>query len=404
MKSTIFQLSILLLAAFFISCDSTESDEFVVSPDLTFDMVMATFGDNLDPTNIPNYANQTIPNYINEDNTNNNSITDGGALLGRVLFYDKNLSSDNTISCASCHQQAFAFGDPAIASTGVDGFTGRHSMRLINARFAEEENFFWDERANSLEEQSTMPIQDHIEMGFSGQNGDPNMDSLINKLSNEGHYAELFTLAFGDSEISETRMQNALAQFIRSIISFDSRYDAGLASTGDDNDNFPNFTELENEGKRLFMQRADLNNQGVRIGGGLDCNTCHRAPEFDIDPDSRNNGIITALDSGIDTDVTRSPSLRDLFGADGSANGPFMHNGFSTDFNDVLDHYESVPLGNNTDRRLSGDGGRRGGGPNNDMVRNLAITDSEKEAVLAFMKTLTGSNVYTDEKWSDPFE
>lgn len=151
------------------------------------------------------------------------------------------------------------------------------------------------------------------------------------------------------------------------------------------------------------MQRAELNNQGVRVGGGLDCNTCHRAPEFDIDPDSRNNGIITSLDGGIDTEVTRSPSLRDLFNVDGSANGPFMHNGFSSDFNDVLDHYESVPMGNNTDRRLSGDGGRRGGGGDN-MVRNLAITDQEKAAVLAFMKTLTGSNIYTDEKWSDPFE
>ncbi|WP_422359334.1 cytochrome-c peroxidase [Reichenbachiella sp.] len=402
MKISFYQFSLITLTIFLYSCDAMESEEIEVSPNLSFDMVMATFGDNLDPTNLPNYANQAIPNYINEDNTGGNSITDGGALLGRVLFYDKKLSSDNTISCASCHQQAFAFGDQAIASVGVNGSTGRHSMRLVNARFAEEENFFWDERASSLEEQTTMPIQDHVEMGFSGQNGDPDIDSLINKLDTEGHYQELFTLAFGDSEITESRMQNALAQFIRSIVSFDSKYDMGRASSGNNNDNFSNFTDLENEGKRLFMQRADLNNQGVRVGGGLDCNTCHRAPEFDIDPDSRNNGIITALNGGADTEVTRSPSLRDLFGIDGSANGPFMHNGFSTDFDDVLEHYESVPMGNNTDRRLSADGGRRGGG--GDMVRNLAITDQEKAAVLAFMKTLTGSNIYIDEKWSDPFE
>ncbi|WP_420580688.1 cytochrome-c peroxidase [Reichenbachiella sp.] len=402
MKSTFFQLSILALSLYFTSCDSTESNEIDVSPDLSFEMVMATFGDNLDPTNLPNYANQSIPDYINEDNTGNNVITDGGALLGRVLFYDKKLSSNNTISCASCHQQAFAFGDQAIASPGVNGITGRHSMRLVNARFAEEENFFWDERASSLEEQTTMPIQDHVEMGFSGQNGDADFDSLINKLNAEGHYQELFTLAYGDSEVTEARMQNALAQFIRSIVSFDSKYDIGRASASNNNDNFTNFTDLENEGKRLFMQRADLNNQGVRVGGGLDCNTCHRAPEFDIDPDSRNNGMITALDGSTDTQVTRSPSLRDLFGMDGTANGPFMHNGFSADFNAVLDHYESVPMGNNTDRRLSGGDGRRGGG--DDMVRNLAITEQEKEAVLAFMKTLTGGNIYTDEKWSDPFD
>ncbi|SMD32203.1 cytochrome c peroxidase [Reichenbachiella faecimaris] len=403
MNSSIYRLIPLALVIIFSSCYSTDPEELEVSPDVSFEMVIATFGANIDPDHLPSYTNQNIPNYIDEDNTSGNEITDEGALLGRVLFYDNKLSSNNTISCASCHQQAFAFGDQAVASAGVNGSTGRHSMRLINARFAEEDNFFWDERANSLEEQTTMPIQDHLEMGFSGENGDPDLDSLISKLGQEGYYEELFTFAFGDAKITESRMQNALAQFIRSIVSFDSKYDDGRATAGNNNGNFSNFTDLENEGKRLFMQRADLNNQGVRVGGGFDCNTCHRAPEFDIDPDSRNNGMITAIDGSTDTDVTRSPSLRDLFGADGAANGPFMHNGFSSDFSDVLDHYESVAMGNNTDNRLFGGDGRRGGGGNN-TVRNLAITDQEKEAVLAFMKTLTGSNVYTDEKWSDPFE
>ena len=78
------------------------------------------------------------------------------------LFYDKNLSIDNSISCASCHQQAAAFGDLATVSTGVDGVTGRHSMRLAYARFGNEDRFFWDERAPSLEAQTTQPIQDHV--------------------------------------------------------------------------------------------------------------------------------------------------------------------------------------------------------------------------------------------------
>ena len=110
-------------------------------------------------------------NYIDDDNSGGNAITNSSVLLGRVLFYDKNLSVDNTISCASCHQQVNGFGDDARLSQGVDGMTGRHSMRLINARFGNERRFFWDERANSLEQQTTMPIQDHIEMGFSGQGG-----------------------------------------------------------------------------------------------------------------------------------------------------------------------------------------------------------------------------------------
>ena len=130
----------------------------------------------LDLGNLFNYENQAVPSYITEDNTAGNVITDEGATLGRVLFYDKNLSSNRTIACASCHIQEFAFSDTAVASQGVNGTTGRHSMRLVNSRFSEEERFFWDERASSLEVQTTMPIQDHAEMGFSGTNGDPDLN------------------------------------------------------------------------------------------------------------------------------------------------------------------------------------------------------------------------------------
>ena len=93
----------------------------------------------LDLTTLHNYANQSRPLYITRDNTpGNNAITDAGATLGRVLFHDKRLSRDNTVSCASCHQQSHAFADTPVASTGVDGTTSRHSMRLINARFGNE--------------------------------------------------------------------------------------------------------------------------------------------------------------------------------------------------------------------------------------------------------------------------
>ena len=132
----------------------------------------------IDLNNLLNYAGQSKPAYIQKDNTPvANPITNAGATLGRVLFYDKNLSVNNTIACASCHQQRFAFGDTALQSLGLTGgLTGRHSMRLVNSRFAEESKFFWDERAASLEVQTSRPIQDHVEMGFSGANGDPDFD------------------------------------------------------------------------------------------------------------------------------------------------------------------------------------------------------------------------------------
>ncbi|MBZ0255790.1 cytochrome-c peroxidase, partial [bacterium] len=154
------------------------------------------------------YAEQPVPNYINRDNTPaSNPITNEGATLGRVLFYDKNLSVDKTVACASCHQQQHAFGDPDTVSIGVNGFTGRHSMRLINARFSNESRAFWGERASSIEEQALQPIKDAVEMGFSGRDGQPGFSVLIERMEGLQYYPPLFSNAFGDEEISEERIQ-----------------------------------------------------------------------------------------------------------------------------------------------------------------------------------------------------
>ena len=241
-----------------------------------------------------------------------------------------------------------------------------------------------------------MPIQDHVEMGYSGEDGNEDINGLLEKLESIDYYNELFAFVYGDANVTEERMQNALAQFIRSIQSFDSKYDIGRAQVNNDDSNFPNFSELENEGKNLFMERANFNNNGVRVSGGIGCNVCHRAPEFDIDPNSANNGIISSLSfpNELDTDITRSPSLRDLFNSTGQSNGPMMHTGFTNDLNEVLAHYNNIPAnGNGLDRRLNPQGN----------PQNLAMTNSEMDAVIAFIKTLSGSDVYTNEKWSDPF-
>jgi cytochrome c peroxidase len=340
---------------------------------------------------LDNYAGQTLPAYITKDQMPaNNPITNGGATLGRVLFYDKALSANQTISCASCHKQAFAFGDTAVRSVGLtQGLTGRHSMRLINTRFADETHFFWDERASSLENQTTQPIQDHIEMGFSGQNGQPDLDSLRRRLSALPRYQILFPFVFGDSLITEQRIQFALAQFIRSIQSFDSKFDQGLAQTNNLQAPFPNFTQQENQGKALFLNPPPQ--------GGAGCQGCHRAPEFDIDPNTGNNGVTAVAGNPNQDDFTntRAPSLRDVFNPNGNLNGPLMHNGNFTSALQVINHYNAVPQNPqnpNLDQRLQGPGG------------NLNLNTTQKDALVAFLKTLTGSNVYTDPKWSDPFD
>lgn len=349
-------------------------------------------------SNLLNYGNQNIPNYITKDNGINNPIDDKIATLGRVLFYDVNLSSNNTISCASCHKQDHAFSDGEIASTGVNGTTGRHSMRLVNNRFANEVRYFWNERATSLEEQTTMPIKDHGEMGFSGENGDPSFDDLLTKLGTIDYYSELFSFAFNSTEITETKMQLALAQFVRSIQSFDSKYDVGRSSAPNDGAPFTNFTVEENQGKQLFLAPPQFDGNGSRTGGGLGCAGCHAAPEFDIDPNSLNNGIIGVIGSTttIDLDNTRAPSLRDLISPTGSTNGPFMHTGNLATLQATVNHYNNIniaPGNTNLDPRLT-----QGGNP-----QQLNLTPNEVNAVVAFLNTLTGNDVYTNEKWSNPF-
>ena len=380
------------------SCNNNDEETYTPLPSSTsYPAVEAEFGSSVDLNNLANYANQTIPGYITKDNSTLNLISDKGATLGRILFYDKKMSVNNSISCSSCHKQEVAFGDNNVASTGVNGTTGRHSMRLINTRFAAESKFFWDERALTLEIQTTMPIKDHGEMGFSGANGDLSFNDLITKLSAVDYYKELFKFVYGSEEITETKIQFALAQFIRSIQSFDSKYDIGRAGAPNDGAPFLNFTAQENQGKNLFLAPPTFNASGSRTGGGIGCAGCHRAPEFDIDPNTKNNGIIGTISGiGIDITNTRAPSLRDLVKVDGTLNGQMMHTGVITSLQAVIGHYGTIniaPGNNNIDPRLTPGGNGQ----------QLNLTATEVNAVIAFLKTLSGTDVYTNIKWSNPF-
>lgn len=383
-----------LIAISLLSCSNHDNNS---TTDL-YPNVTATFSGKIDLNNLSNYANQSKPAYITKDNTAGNPITDKGATLGRVLFYDKNLSSNNTISCASCHIQANAFGDTEIASTGVNGTTTRHAMRLINSRFANETKFFWDERAATLETQASEPIKNHIEMGFSGTSGDGSISTLIAKLQGIGYYKELFKYVYGSEEITENKLQLALAQFVRSIQSFDSKYDAGRAAVQNDNQAFSNFTAQENQGKNLFLAPPVFDANGIRTSGGLGCAGCHAPPEFDIDPNTKNNGVIGIINgTGIDISNTKAPSLRDLVKSDGTPNGPMMHTGNFTTLQNVIGHYGNIniaPRNTNLDPRLTPNG----------FGQQLNLTATEVNALIAFIKTLTGTNVYTDPKWSSPFK
>jgi cytochrome c peroxidase len=269
-------------------------------------------------------------------------------------------------------------------------------MRLVNERFGVEAKFFWDERAASLENQTTQPIADHKEMGFSGQAGRAGIASLLAKLQATDYYNELFKFTYGDIAVTEPRLQECLGQFIRSIQSFDAKYDVGRAQVNNDRQPFPNFTAQENTGKDLFLAPPVFDGNSSRIGGGLGCNGCHNAPEFDIDPNTRNNGVIAlAVGAGQDINVTRAPTLRDLVNNRGELNTRLMHTGGIRDLATAVSHYGGFINDNrNLDQRLK---------PNGVNVQRLNLQPAEIAAVVAFLKTLAGTNVYTDKKWATPF-
>lgn len=387
-----------------VTCTATDpdgesvSDAFEIEIGIDQSAITSVFNGTIDLEDLADYEGQTVPDYITKFEDGGNPITNAGATLGRVLFYDTSLSTDGTISCASCHVQSLGFSDAGIVSTGVEGGqTGRHSMRLINTMFADETDFFWDERAPSHEAQESQPIQDHNEMGFSGENGRPDLDDLITQMEATEYYDELFRFVYLDADITEARIQEALAQFTKSIQSFDSKYDEGRAQVNGNIAPFPNFTADENAGKQLYMTAPG--------DGGAGCQACHRAPEFDIRPGSDHNGVFRVAGSTTEFDMTntRSPSLRDMVGPNGQSNGPFMHDGSLATIRDVIEHYNAIqeplsepPLSefrNTIDNRLF-----PGGNP-----QRLNLTETEKDQLEAFLLTLTGASIYTDEKLSDPF-
>ena len=436
---------------------------------ISIQAVSFTLSGVLDLGMLHKYADPQVPSYIFSEEVHDREINDELATLGRVLFYDKALSLNSTVSCASCHKQELAFGDTLVASPGFDEvLTERHSTRLVNLNFAHLPEVFWDSRAGHLDSLPLMVLSNSIEMGFSGKNGQPTIDSLINRLDDVDYYRPLFGQAYGETKIDAERVNLALTQFVRSIVSYDSRYDVGRAMVDSNTVDFPNFTALENQGKRIFqspfgeeltipMSTVEQGPQGPvgpngwptqgtttfstkqhpqwrsHIKGRMGCADCHGVDNFTTRKTSLtgNNGIIDVLDhpGAIDTTVKRSPSLRNLFTPTGIEVGPYMHDGSLQTLEDVMDHYADIGFPGNQNIGLhtsldvdapsgsytgpasgaagpAGPGGFGwGGGSLNFITHTLdpRIDDQETDALIAFLKTLSGYNVFTDEKWSDPF-
>jgi cytochrome c peroxidase len=330
-----------------------------------------------------NYSNIELPRHFEVpsatrmDNTPaTNPITDEGATLGRVLFYDTRLSVNNTVSCSSCHVQKHGFADPNRFSKGFDGrHTDRHAMNLVDLRYYSNHRFFWDERAPGLEETVLLPIQNKLEMG-------QDLTRLVTLLEADRRYPKLFRSAFGSPAITPDRIGRALSQFLRSLVSYASRYDTGRSAVASSHEDFANFTAQENRGKALFLRH---------------CATCHMPGQdahlsmpfptnngIDDDPVSADGGVGEMTLSPGDVGRFKSPSLRNV-----AVTGPYMHNGRLTTLDAVVDHYSS-----DFKRHPNLDG----------RMRPLNFTVREKAALVSFLHTLTDEQFLNDPKFSDPFD
>ncbi len=295
-------------------------------------------------------------------------MTNAGAALGRVLFYDVRLSSNDSIACASCHRQQFGFSDTVRFSRGVGHSTNRRrTMGLANARFNAQGKFFWDERAESLERQVLQPIYDSLEMGRPEAN-------VISKLASVPYYPRLFAAAFGSTQVTDERIASALAQFVRSLISAGSRIDSVFATGGAPD--YSRLTVRELEGSRLFVASGCIN--------------CHRTIVQLADKAS-NNGLDTVpLDSGAGHGKFKPPSLRNI-----AVRPPYMHDGRLRTLRDVVIFYsEGVQPSDSLDERLTEEDG---------LPRRLDLTAVEVDALVAFLEALTDSAFLRAEKFADPF-
>lgn len=361
--------------------------------------------------NIPNGPlnyQATLAPHMEANGMTAPALSDTKALLGRVLFYDTKLSKNNSVSCASCHQQSLAFSDDKAKSEGFNGeltkrnsqalaatanfqssygtadMTGNSLVNVASNDMAFKEitsaGFFWDDRALTIAEQSRQTIQDKIEMGMD-------LEELAQKLQQEDYYQVLFRKAFGVPVITEDRILESIQEFVNSFVSTNTKFDEGMNLNNFPFSDFSNFTRQENLGKQLFMDNcsschgADMSTQAERVAhNGL------RILDNDLGV-----GGITKLNE--DEGKFKVPFLRNV-----ALTAPYMHDGRFATLEEVVEHYsEGVNMHPNLDFRL-----RDPNAP--DQPLRMNFSDSEKSALVAFLRTLTDEELIYDERFSDPFK
>jgi cytochrome c peroxidase len=376
MKKTIFVSTIAVAVtacAIFASCKKHD-------PAVTTD----------DKPNLDNSYNYTLPSTLSSLNTSN-TVTNAGARLGRALFYDKKLSKNNMVACASCHKQEYAFADNVSFSNGFNGGkTARNSMAIINA--IESQGFFWDNRTKKLEDMVLQPIRHQVEMGLEDSG------FLIDKLNATSYYPQLFNEAFGTPSISKEAIGKALAQFIYSMFVANSKADRANLFNGIGggwNTNNGVLTAEEQSGANLFQN--------------LGCASCHSSinmrgwgdlgwGNIGLDSVYADKGLGALLSDPTQDGVFKVPSLRNV-----GLTAPYMHDGRYATLEQVVEHYNSgIIYSANLSSQLVAKNPTTYQPLN--QAKKFNLTDNDKKSLVAFLKTLTDYSLASDPKFSNPFK
>ncbi len=310
-----------------------------------------------------------------------NPLTKSKVQLGRMLFYEKSLSGNNSMACATCHKQGNAFSDVSQFSVGIDGLPGkRQAMAIVNMAW-NSNGFFWDGRSFSLREQSLLPIQDVLEMHET-------LANAVSKLASKTIYTEQFNKAFGSVEITSEKISLALEAFMFTLVSGNSKYDKFLAGQA-------TLTASEENGRKLFFTEY---NPGFPNLSGADCAHCHSGSNFENDQFMNNGldleanitdlGYMDVTSNAADKGKFKVPSLRNI-----EVSFPYMHDGRFTTLEQVVGHYNSeIKTSSTVEQAVL-----------NTQSTGLMLTAADRIDLVNFLKTLTDQGFLTDERFSNPF-
>jgi cytochrome c peroxidase len=335
----------------------------LVLPEVTYDYTIA----------IPEYLNQSLDTSNSPFLALLDSITNEGATLGRVLFYEKNLSLNRSVSCGSCHAQENSFGAATPRSAGFSGIpTPRNSMQINHLAFSPGTAVFWDGRIDNLHDQVLMPVLHPDEMGLSEA-------EILNRIGGLPYYPTLFAAAFGDPLVTLPRIRSALVQFVASMASFESKFDQ-MQETG----NLNILSPIEQQGWVLFQEACVL----CHIEGHFGSDSLFN---IGLDLEYADPGMAGWSGNPAHHGAFKSPTLRNI-----AFTAPYMHDGRYETLEEVVDFYseEVKPhLNNHMGAMLN----------QPQPFRGFRYTNEQKTALVAFMHALSDTTLLTAMKWADPF-